>query len=111
MWFDKKVPDTAMGLIGFPINALLDWPMGTISGYEFLMTPEVNVAMGNVLKTWGKFLGSPASVDCLNTETGWLSQDAQAQLAANTSDGSPATRSFSELFLCDPSAPYYEFAS
>lgn len=110
-WFDRQQPDTAMGLIGFPINALLDWPMGTTSGYEFWITPEVNVAMGNVLQTWGRFLASSESVDCLDKQTGWLSQDAQSKLAAKANNDDCTNYSFSELFVCDPSAPYYGFAS
>lgn len=111
-WFDTQQPDTAMGLIGFPINALLDWPMGTTSGYEFWITPEVNVAMGNVLKTWGRFLASSESVDCLDKQTGWLSQDARSKLAAKANnDGDTTNYTFGELFVCDPSAPYYGFAS
>jgi len=37
-WYDTGNPDT-MGLIGFPINAILDWPMGTQTGYAFFTTP------------------------------------------------------------------------
>lgn len=32
---DKSGDDEPCGLIGFPINALLDWPMATSFGYEF----------------------------------------------------------------------------
>ncbi|KAJ4407099.1 hypothetical protein N0V82_010001 [Gnomoniopsis sp. IMI 355080] len=109
-WYDKKQPATAMGMIGFPINALLDWPMGTASGYEFWLLPEVNVAMSRVLKTWGKFLVSPASTSCLNQQNGWLSQDAQGQLAIKANDGATGY-SFQQLFLCDPTAPNYGFNS
>lgn len=109
-WYDKKEPDTAMGMIGFPINALLDWPMGTVSGYEFWLVPEVNIAMGNVLKTWGKFLVSPASVNCLDQQNGWLSQDAQGKLAVKANDG-VTNYTFEQLFVCDPKAPNYGFDS
>lgn len=109
-WYNKPQPETAMGLIGFPINALLDWPMGTVSGYEFWLIPKVNIAMGRVLKTWGKFLISPASISCLNQQNGWLSPDAQGHLAVKANDG-VTNYTFSQLFACDPTAPNYGFKS
>ncbi|KAI6876643.1 hypothetical protein KC338_g250 [Hortaea werneckii] len=38
-WFDKRSPPTANDLIGFPITAALDWPLGTIAGHEFFLSP------------------------------------------------------------------------
>nr|CEG03963.1 unnamed protein product [Fusarium acuminatum CS5907] len=42
-------PD-AMGLTGFPINAVLDWPMGTRSGWTFWYLPMVNRHFEPILK-------------------------------------------------------------
>lgn len=109
-WYDPPEPQTAIGLIGFPINALLDWPMGTVSGYQFWMDPGVNLAMGNVLKTWGCFLKSPESRATLDEKTGWLSQTVQEQLATKANDG-VTDYTFQQLFKCDPSAPYLGFGS
>jgi len=59
-----------MGLIGFPINAILDWPMGTQSGYTFFTTPLVNTHFKAVLDEWKDFLMSSASKDVLVSENG-----------------------------------------
>lgn len=95
-FFNKAEPETAMSYIGFPINALLDWPMGTVSGYEFFLQRTVNDALREVLCSWGTFLGTPGSKACLD---GWLSETAQELIAAEANVG--ATRyTFKELFVC-----------
>ncbi|KAL0944708.1 uncharacterized protein CTRU02_202595 [Colletotrichum truncatum] len=104
---DKTDPPTAMGLIGFPINAILDWPMGTESGYQFFRNPEVNLALGKVLSTWGEFLGSLASQACLD---GWLSSDALEMIAAKGNNGK-TDYTFQELFKCSPSEKHFGFKS
>ncbi|KAJ0124605.1 phosphatidylserine decarboxylase family protein [Diaporthe amygdali] len=107
-FFDKAKPETAMGLIGFPINALLDWPMGTVSGYEFFLQPTVNDALREVLNSWGKFLSTPDSKACLD---GWLSETAQ-QLIATKGNNGATEYTFQELFVCpDPSDTYLGFGS
>ncbi len=47
------------GLVGFPINALLDWSMGTTSGYAAFLRDDVNMHLQTVLDEWARFLGSP----------------------------------------------------
>ncbi|KKY37835.1 putative phosphatidylserine decarboxylase family protein [Diaporthe ampelina] len=107
-FFDKAKPETAMGLIGFPINALLDWPMGTVSGYEFFLRKEVNDALRDVLSSWGTFLGTPKSEACLD---GWLSETAQKLIAAKGNNGTTAY-TFQQLFVCpDPSHTHLGFKS
>ena len=108
-WYDSDQPD-AMGLIGFPINAILDWPMGTRSGYDFFTTPSVNVHWKAVLDTWKTFLSSRHSLSVLDPVNGWLSADALKVLAAKGNDG-VNNYTFSELYQCDPSAPHYGFKS
>lgn len=101
-FYYKTEPETAMGLIGFPINALLDWPMGTVSGYEFFLQQEVNDALRDVLNSWGTFLGTPESEACLD---GWLSEKAQDLIAG-------AGHTFQQLFVCpDPSDKHLGFKS
>ncbi|KAF9786531.1 hypothetical protein IL306_001964 [Fusarium sp. DS 682] len=107
-FFDKTDPPTAMGMIGFPINAVLDWPMGTIAGYEFWLLPEVNTSFGNVLNTWGSFLKSEASQSGLE---GWLSKDALDMLATVANTGEIGGPSFDQIFICDPSAKYHGYTS
>lgn len=48
-WYDRDEPRTAMDVVGFPINAALDWPMGTIAGHAFFLSPVVNEHIGRIL--------------------------------------------------------------
>ncbi|KAF0323708.1 phosphatidylserine decarboxylase [Colletotrichum asianum] len=100
-FYDKD--ETAMGLLGFPINAVLDWPMGTLSGVEFWLHSAANSSFKSVLNTWGSWLKSNKSQSGLKD---WLSPDALG-LLANAALG----KDFSSIFECDPSQPYYGFDS
>lgn len=87
------------GLIGFPINAVLDWCMGTQAGYAFFLNEEVNLCLQKILERWCDFLNSPDSVYVLNTsETGWLCDAAKKELELDS-------------FECNTSAEHYGFRS
>ncbi len=90
------------GLVGFPINAILDWPMGTHAGTSVFLNEKVNRQLKKILNQWGAFLSSPESTSVLNDdpETGWFGRDAQA-----------AMPTFVDDFECDPSLPHYGFSS
>lgn len=90
------------GLVGFPINAILDWPMGTPAGAEAFMDPRVNRHLKKILAQWSVFLESSESCYVLSDdpEHGWFGRDAQK-----------AMPDFVEDFKCDPSKPYYGFTS
>ncbi len=90
------------GLVGFPINAILDWPMGTPAGASAFLNPKVNRQLKNILDHWATFLGSPESCYVLSDdpESGWFGRDAQA-----------AMPTFVEDFQCDPSKPHHGFTS
>ena len=61
-----------VGMVGVPMNAIFDWPMGTaryerqwpnrqswlirLSGHAAFLDPEVNAMLKKVLNEWGKFL-------------------------------------------------------
>lgn len=109
-WFHLIDPPTAMGLIGFPINAILDWPMGTLAGYIFFLNPNVNSKWQGILNTWGSFLTKPASLLCLNQENGWLCTDALNILAAKGNDDK-TDYTFQQLYACDPAQPNFGFKS
>ena len=49
------------GLIGFPINALLDWPMATTAGYAVFANALVNQQFKKILNYWALFLKTPDS--------------------------------------------------
>lgn len=69
------------GLIGFPINAVLDWCMGTHAGYAFFLEKRVNECFEKILKRWCEFLSSEASTYVLNnSDIGWLCDAAREEL-------------------------------
>ncbi|KAF9267731.1 hypothetical protein L218DRAFT_977749 [Marasmius fiardii PR-910] len=88
-------------LVGFPINAILDWPMGTQAGLSAFMKPKVNEMFKKMFDVWTVFLTSEQSCYVLSTEgNGWFGPAAQAALP-----------DFEETFVCDPSADYHGFTS
>jgi phosphatidylserine decarboxylase len=87
------------GMVGCPINAVLDFPMITRAGLAAFLSPKVNAMLKKVLKVWTEYLDSPASRYVLNSsENGWL---CPAALKALQMDD----------FVHDPKAPYFGFKS
>ncbi len=65
-------------LVGFPINAILDWAMGTPAGFSAFVNDKVNNAFRTIFKEWCKFLDSEDSLYVLNdTPNGWKSETAR----------------------------------
>ena len=98
-----KAPEfNETGLVGFPINAILDWPMGTVGGYAAFLNGNVNFHLKNILNEWGKYLKSPDSRNVLSKDprSGWFGEDAMKKYP-----------NFAEEFICDPSKPHYGFTS
>ena len=89
-------------LVGFPINAILDWPMGTCAGFAAFLNPKVNAQFEAMLDEWARFLGSANSRYVLNKEpkTGWFGRDAMKKMPG-----------FNKLYVCEPRAAYHGFAS
>ncbi|CAE6506286.1 unnamed protein product [Rhizoctonia solani] len=88
-------------LVGFPINAILDWPMGTDAGLATFLSPQVNAQFKNMFDEWSRFLSSPESRTHLTTEdNGWFGPKASEHMP-----------NFAETYVCDPSAQYYGFKS
>lgn len=78
-------------LIGFPINAVLNWCMGTSAGHAFFMDSRVNERFKEILNSWCEFLNSPDSRYVLYTgketeekkidiKNSWLSDKAKEEL-------------------------------
>jgi phosphatidylserine decarboxylase len=90
------------GLVGFPINAILDWPMGTVAGFAAFTNDKVNRQLKKILNQWAVFLKSPDSRYVLSDDPhkGWFGKDAQGAMPG-----------FAQMFICDPEKPYYGFAS
>jgi phosphatidylserine decarboxylase len=112
------------GLIGFPINALLDWPMATSFGYDFFANALVNQQFKKILNYWSEFLVSKDSrsvlVDSHPDRTpkvlAWLSPTAQQEMVdvACQASNDPTTcqqQPFEHFFNCDPNDEYYGFKS
>ncbi len=90
------------GLVGFPINAILDWSMGTTGGYAAFLNDSVNQQLKKVLNEWGTFLKSADSRYVLSDDPrkGWFGEDARKAMPC-----------FTVEFECDPSKPHYGFKS
>ncbi|KAL9984005.1 hypothetical protein ACROYT_G006257 [Oculina patagonica] len=90
------------GLVGFPINVILNWPMNTTAGFAAFLNDKVNRLFKNILKYWGEgYLSSEASCSVLTTEPGgWFSKEALE-----------AMPNFVKEFKCNPEAPHYGFKS
>lgn len=90
------------GLVGFPINAILDWPMGTQAGTAAFLNHKLNAQLKKILNKWAVFLGSADSRYVLSDDahTGWFGEDAQKAMPTFEAD-----------FICDPSVPYHGFGS
>ncbi|WP_394688671.1 phophatidylserine decarboxylase associated domain-containing protein [Hoeflea sp.] len=112
--------DQAMGLVGFPINALLDWPMATVPGNFVFSNETFNRQMQEVLTYWSGFLLSPASRYVLADSDpsgdpptiAWLSDAAKAQMIAvacqPSHDDACLRQSFTDIFeVPDPNDPVY----
>lgn len=112
------------GLIGFPINALLDWSMGTSFGYDVFSNALVNQQFKKILNHWSAFLVSEASRYVLTQDdpasdaVAWLSPTVQAEMVSVAQSAfGPAPNpiapdaSFAQIFNCDPGEFCYGFGS
>jgi phosphatidylserine decarboxylase len=90
------------GLVGCPINTILDWPMGTAAGFAAFLNERVNAQLKKVLDGWARFLSSAESTYVLSEDPhkGWFGSDARK-----------AMPNLVEEFKCDPSQPHYGFKS
>jgi phosphatidylserine decarboxylase len=87
------------GMVGVPLNAVLDWCMGTPAGFAAFRLDSVNAAFRAILRAWCDFLSGPESLAVLNdSPRGWMC--ASARESTNI-----------EQFQHDPRAPHWGFAS
>lgn len=92
-----------VGLIGFPFNAILDWPMATASGYAFFLKADVNEKLKVILDTWKQevLMTSKSQYVITTGPNGWLSQDSLVHIENDTNvTGQELT--FQQIFQCDP---------
>ncbi|KIK54436.1 hypothetical protein GYMLUDRAFT_63222 [Collybiopsis luxurians FD-317 M1] len=96
-----EAPDLEHDHVGFPISAILDWPMGTPAGLATLANPKVNRQFKKMFDIWTSFLTSKESCYVLNKgEHGWFGPRAQNHLP-----------DFDNTFVCDPSAEHHGYTS
>jgi phosphatidylserine decarboxylase len=78
---DKAPVYDETDLVGFPINAILNWTMGVPAGFTAFRDEKVNSIFKKILDEYGSFLDSPASLSVLNdSPTGWKSKAAMEKL-------------------------------
>lgn len=98
-----KAPEfNQTALVGFPINAIINWPMATPAGTTAFLNPKLNSQLKKILNQWGEFLKSKESRYVLNDDpkTGWFGREARR-----------AMPNFDQDFQCDPKKPYHGFVS
>lgn len=99
------------GLVGFPINAIVDRVMATESGYSAFRDEQVNRHFKNILNAWGYFLQSAKSTHVLNeSDTGWFCDEALMSMT-ELDDPEAAKAKFIEMFVCDPLQEHWGFSS
>jgi len=109
LWNDKS---DIVGLVGLPINAILDWPMGTPSGYAAFLDPDINKMIKKLLDAWGKFLQSPDSTAALSTDQkGWISEHGRKHLEFTANLGGKTQHRFEDMYVCEPGKPNMGFKS
>jgi phosphatidylserine decarboxylase len=60
------------GLVGTPLNAVLDWCMGTPAGFAAFRYPPINTMIRKILNVWCEYLSSPDSLYVINdSPRGW----------------------------------------
>lgn len=100
-----------VGLVGLPIHAILDWPMGTRSGFAVFLDPKVNAMIKKMLNAWGEYLMSPASAEVLDeSPTSWFGSIGLKDLTTTANIGKTSHK-FEDMFNCDPQAKHYGFTS
>ncbi|KAK5948236.1 hypothetical protein OHC33_010784 [Knufia fluminis] len=109
VWTDAA---QAVGMVGVPMCAILDYPMSTPSGHAAFLDPEVNKMLKKILNQWGKFLLSPESAGVLHeNKTGWLGQHGKSDMMSVANAPYKTEHSFEDFFHCDTSKKHYGYTS
>lgn len=113
-WIDAS---DKVGLVGVPMNALLDWPMATSAGYAVFLDPTINKHFKKILDAWGEYLSSPASAEVLGEDAnGWLGEHGKRRIEevaslGKSQPGEDGWKTFEELFVCDPAKKHHGYTS
>jgi phosphatidylserine decarboxylase len=95
-----QAPDyNPTALVGTPLNAILDWAMGTPAGFAAFRNDAINAMFKKILDAWCEFLSGPDSRYVLNdSPTGWKSPRAAKAIGI-------------DQYEYDPDDEYWGFAS
>ena len=94
------------GLIAFPFNAVIDWPMTTQAGAALFTHPAVNAQLKKIFDAWAKYLHSRPSVKVLHKGPGgWLSIEARKALEVPSFNDPDKKISFYDAFKPGPGIP------
>jgi phosphatidylserine decarboxylase len=78
-------------LVGCPLNAILDWSMGTPAGFAAFRHPPINAMLKKIMSAWCQFLSSEASLYVLNDgPNGWKCAEAQRLTRMEEFEHNPA---------------------
>jgi phosphatidylserine decarboxylase len=92
-------PEYGSEMVALPLNAILDWTMGTPAGFGAYRDPRINAMLKKILTVWCEFLSSAESLYVLNdSPSGWMSAEAQRAVGI-------------EQFEYDAQAEHWGFAS
>ncbi|OAA43566.1 phosphatidylserine decarboxylase family protein [Cordyceps fumosorosea ARSEF 2679] len=106
----------AMGVVGVPMCAVFDYPMGTPSGHAAFLDPDVNRALKKVLNEWGKYLqvrcSTPESAAVLGDHaTGWFGETGRHDLVQVANAPYQSNHTFEQMFVCQPTAKHMGYKS
>ncbi|HLY51327.1 MAG TPA: phosphatidylserine decarboxylase family protein [Solirubrobacteraceae bacterium] len=92
-------PEFGSSMVTTPLNAILDWTMGTTAGFAAYRDPRINAMLKKILSAWCEFLSSRDSLYVLNdSPSGWKSAEAQRAVGI-------------EQFQYDPEDEHWGFTS
>ena len=92
------------GLVGCPLNAVVDWCMGTPAGLAAFRHEPVNGMFRKILQAWCDYLSGPESVSVLNdSPRGWMCESARKstkidQFQVDEADPHWGFRSWNDFF-------------
>ena len=118
--FLHQAPDYANekdwgGLIAFPFNAVINWPMGTPAGAALFTHPKVNAMLKKMFNVLAVFLTGKKSQYVLNKKDGWFCQGALDNLLKVPAFDNPTIKDknihFDKAFICNPDDDSYGFGS
>jgi phosphatidylserine decarboxylase len=95
----SMAPEFGDSMVTTPLGAILDWTMGTPSGFAAFRDPRITAMLKDILGAWSEFLCSRDSLYVLNdSPTGWKCAAAREAIGI-------------EQYQHDPKNEHWGFAS